>query len=417
MVTAWRWRRDTRIEALGDSVLDAPVSNVPLGVLQERVVVGAGLSIRDTGDPGSIDDEEYLLFYDNVFVSPALLGRFLKAARLRAAGAPGCYQLALEVSPFTRLACFTGEQREHALENGRRCMGFGIFWVAGKEKRRLENAVPLVVDQRRKDFPIPFSSRIPTMSDVVVPVTDLVVVELTSWVHLWLANMYSIAIELFARVRSPRRWPWLARKSLWGAITAGSLAPYRVATSIAGKLVVQGRGCRIHPSAVVEASVLGRNVEIGPGSVVRGSILGDGVRVFEQSNVDLSVLGDGVLIHSQGMVKLTLAYPEAAFNWCQTGVVGERAYLSGLFRPLDVKFRGEVKVLHQGRLCATVLPFLGCCIGHRALVSGDSRLAPGRVIPNDCRILTDMGAITGVPPLPTDEFLVDRGGVIEPWKK
>jgi carbonic anhydrase/acetyltransferase-like protein (isoleucine patch superfamily) len=150
--------------------------------------------------------------------------------------------------------------------------------------------------------------------------------------------------------------------------------------------------------------------------VVRGSILGDRVRVLEQSVVDGSVLGDDVLINPQGLVKGAVAYPRAVFNWIQAGVVGEGAFLSTLCRPLDMKLQGEVRVRHRGRLIGTGLSFLGCCIGHRSFVSADSVIAPGRLIPNDHRIVSDDSRhIRDVPEgLPTDGLLVDRDGVVQP---
>jgi NDP-sugar pyrophosphorylase family protein len=168
----------------------------------------------------------------------------------------------------------------------------------------------------------------------------------------------------------------------------------------------------------VEASVLGRGVDIGPQCVVRGSVLGDGVRVLEHSIVDGSVLGDGVLVNAQGLVKLSLVMPEAVLNWMQAGVVGRRAYLGAFTRALDMRLEGDVRVRHRGALLGTGLPFLGACVGHRAIVSGDSLIAPGRVIPNDCRIVSDEARqIRKVPEeLPPDVLLVERGGVVEPLR-
>src|SRR5262249_7438457 len=156
---------------------------------------------------------------------------------------------------------------------------------------------------------------------------------------------------------------------------------------------------------------------IGPLCVVRGSILGDGVKIMEQSVVDASVLGNQVLINQQGMIKACVAYPEAVLSWMQAGLVGQRAFLGRLCRPLDMKYQGEVRVRHRHSLVNTGLPFLGCCIGHRAFISADSRLLPGRAIPNDYKILSDFRRyIDQVPDdLPTDWLLAERDGKLEPF--
>jgi hypothetical protein len=117
--------------------------------------------------------------------------------------------------------------------------------------------------------------------------------------------------------------------------------------------VIRGAGCRIHPSAVVEACIIGRNVEIGPLSVVRGCLIADNVRIMEHCLVDGSVLGDGVMVNQQGMIRLCLAYPGAVFNYMQTGVVGRHAHLGSLARPLDMKMKGTIRVQHRGRLVDT----------------------------------------------------------------
>ncbi len=416
---AWRWSRGTTLESLGDPVLDAPIANVPLSEQQRRLMERAGFELGTTDDPSAIDDGEFLLFHDNVYISWPLLRRFLARARQEARSRPGCYRLALESSAFTAISAFTGEQPS-ARHDERDVVLYGVFWVRRVGEGvwpLLAAAIPLVLDVRGKEITIPFSSRIPTMPDQVVPITDHVVLELSSWVHLWLANLCAIVVALMEMARTPAWWPWLGWRALLALATARSAAPYRLSSSLARHVVRRGRRCRIHPSAVVEASILGDNVEIGPQCVVRGSILGHGVRVMEHSVVDLSILGDGVIINQSGIVKLALAYPEAVFTWIQTGVIGQRAFLAGSFRPLDMKFSGTVKVRHRGRLIDTGMPFLGCCIGHRVLVSGMTRLEPGRAIPNDYRILTDMKSIKDLAPgLPTDGFLVDRGGIVEPLR-
>ena len=414
---AYRWRRGVRLEGLGDLARDAPIGNRPLAERQREVFAAEGFAIADVDSPAEIRDREFLVFVDNLYVSPALLRTFLKARRREAPRTP-CVQLAVADGPFTAFSQFAGEQPPVAA-GSRRGYRYGLYACrleSPSSIAALDGAEPLLVDAGQRRLTLPFSSRLPTMSDLHVPVTDRVAFELTSWVHLWMANLTFIAVAFMGRVRSGRGLVWLAGRAALGALTAFSLRPYSIALSILGQWVVRGRGCRIHPSAVVEASILGRGVDIGPQCVVRGSILGDRVRVLEQSVVDGSVLGDDVLVNPQGLVKVTVAYPRAVFNWIQAGVVGESAFLGALCRPLDMKVEGEVRVRHRGRLVGTGLSFLGCCIGHRSFVSADSVIAPGRLIPNDHRIVSDDSRhIREVPEgLPIDGLLVDRSGRVQP---
>jgi acetyltransferase-like isoleucine patch superfamily enzyme len=419
---AYRWCLGTRIEALGDLAQEAPIGNRPLAQRQAEVFRRSGRTVEEVSDLSQIREPELLLFADRLYLSWPLLKRFLKAAEAVSGGAAGCFQLALAESSFTALTAFTGEQPRLELPDGRNVCLYRLYLIRlgpnDSVLSVLERAQPVVVEPWIKSVTVPFSSRIPTMTDLEVPVTDSVAIELTSWVHLWLANLCFIGVWLLGLVRSPQGLAWLAWRALLGVAGAMSLRPFRLLTGIAGKLVRRGRGCRIHPSAVVEASILGRNVEIGPLCVVRGSILGDGVKVMEQSVVDASVLGDGVIINQQGMIKACVAFPEAVFAWMQAGLVGRRAFLGRLCRPLDMKYQGEVRVRHRGALVNTGLPFLGCCIGHGAFISADSRLLPGRAIPNDYKILSDFSRyIDEVPDgLPTDWLLLERDGRLEPFK-
>lgn len=416
--TAWRWRRGVRVEALGDLAREAPVGNRPLALRQQEAFAACGIAVRDVDDPAAIRDAEFLLFADNFYASPALLRDFLAAAR--AIKDPGVLQLALREDAFTALAQFTGEQPPVEDGAGGHAFRFGLYLCRGVDATPagLEGARPVLVSSRARDFTLPFSSRISTMTDLHVPVTHRVAFELTSWVHLWLANLYFIYVSFRERLRSPARWPGLLARALAGLALAGSLRPFHIALSVLRRMSLKGRGCRIHPTALVEASVLGGGVDVGPHCIVRCSILGDGVRVMEQSIVDGSVLGDGVLVNPQGMVKLTVAYPRASFTWIQACVVGESTFLGVLCRALEMKFEGEVKVRHRGELVNTGLPFLGSCIGHRAFISADTRIAPGRVLPNDYKVLTDDSRhVRDVPEgLPHDHLLVERDGVITPLR-
>jgi hypothetical protein len=295
-----------------------------------------------------------------------------------------------------------------------------LYWVilgpSDSVTSALEDPTPVVIEPWMKSVTVPFSSRIPTMSDVTVPVTDQVAIEVTSWVHLLMANCYSIGEWILGLWRSPWSLIWLSWKVILGVLGAFSVRPGQIALSVARRVVVRGRGCVIHPSAVVEGSVLGRNVFVGPHCVIRGSILGDGVHVMEYSVIDGCVIGDGAIINQRGYLKLSLLYPEAVLNWMVTGVVGRRTFLGELFIPLDMKVVGEIKVRHRGELVGTGLSFLGCCFGHRVYISGESRIRAGRVVPNDYKIISDMtGYLDAVPAdLPTDHVLYERGGVLEP---
>src|SRR5438552_11233250 len=106
---AYRWRRGVRLEGLGDLARDAPIGNRPLAERQREVFAAEGFAIADVDSPAEIRDREFLVFVDNLYVSPALLRTFLKARRREAPRTP-CVQLAVADGPFTAFSQFAGEQ-------------------------------------------------------------------------------------------------------------------------------------------------------------------------------------------------------------------------------------------------------------------------------------------------------------------
>lgn len=419
MKRAWRWGRGERIELLEDPAGEALIANRPLNQQQNEVFSAAGYAVEDTDAPETLEDEEFLLFYDHLFVSPRLLRRFSREARAQKSGESAARQLVLKNGVFTHLIGFAGEQPEIDLGEGGTGSAYGLWWVRRRPGEAvadlLARAQPVVIDVDERELPVPFSSRIPSMTDITIPLTDLVAIELTSWVHLWFANLFSIVIQFLGLIRSPGGWARLVWCGLRGLVRTRSFRLYDLGIALIQRLVTRGRGCRIHPTAVVEACVLGNNVEIGPLCVVRGCIIGDNVTIMERAGVDGCVLGDGVLVNQGGELKGVLAHPESVVMTMQTGVVGRRAFIMRAFIPQDMRYEGTIRVKHRGRLVDTRLPFLGACIGHRVLVGGQFRLAAGRGFPNDIKLVTDPpDRVNRVPDdLPKNEFLLVRDGKFE----
>jgi hypothetical protein len=413
---AWRWELGTRVEVFDDPVGETLVANVPLSEQQRETFEAQGYRVEPTQDPATIEDTEFLLFSDNLFVSPRLLDRFLRACRKSDVPGTGAARLVLAEDAFTQLTGFAGEQPRVDLGGEKTGWAYGLWWVRGgggdSVLELVERARPVVLETGAREFTIPFSSRLPAMTDLRVSVTDCFAIEITSWVHVWMANLFSIACWLFSFLRTPRGWArlaWCVVRSLFSTLR---WRPYDLGVRALGRLVIRGRGCRIHPTAVVEACKLGKNVQIGPLCIVRGSILGDGVNIMEHSSVDGCVLGDGVLINQGGDLKGVTVYPDSVVRLMQTGLVGRNTFIMRAFMPQDMKFQGTIRVAHRGRLIDTGLPFLSVCIGHRVIVGGLFRLAAGRALPNDLWVLTDpIDRVNVVPDdLPKNDFIVVHQG-------
>lgn len=400
MKRAVRLRRDADVAELGDPVGDAPIANEPLRRHQDRTLAACGYAVEDAqADDGSAE----LVFDEALWVTRPLLAAFLRAARR---AGPGTWQLGLPEDELTRLLAFPGTQPT--------VDGLVLYPLTVRLGGHGGGPLPLAVAVGGVREVIRFSSTLPGMADQPVVLTDKVAVVVDSWVQLWLANLYGLVDAWSRRLRSPLWWPWLAWVLFRGLAGARSLRPFDAAVSALGRLNVVGRRSRIHPSAVVEGCVVGDDVEIGPLCVVRGCVVGDGVRILDHSLVSGCVLGDGVLINQWAMVVGALVYPKAVLSWLQTGVVGRGSFLGALFRPMDMKLSGTIRTRHRGGLVDTGMPFLGCCIGHGCVVTMDTKLLPGRVLPNGVQLMTEPGAVAEVPDdVPRGRLVLEKKGRLE----
>ncbi len=206
-----------------------------------------------------------------------------------------------------------------------------------------------------------------------VPAPRHVACEVRSWADLLWINLFAMA----ARVRSMTPAQGLGIVTL-AVLRARSLNKWR----IAGKLVARGRGCDVHPSAVVEASVLGDGVKIGPGAVVRGCVLGNGVEVEELALAVGSVLGDAARVQRQAMLKFSLVFPRAAVaGGVQLSVMGEGSSIRMGAYTLDRRLDGAPIRVRAGDGWALAGPTLGVAIGPGASVGSGVWIAAGRAIP------------------------------------
>jgi NDP-sugar pyrophosphorylase family protein len=198
-------------------------------------------------------------------------------------------------------------------------------------------------------------------------------------------------------------------------IRAMSIAP----ANVMQKLVNKGRGCEIHPSAVVEASTLGDYVKVGANAVVRFSHLGDSVRIGDQANVQYSVLGDHATVARMGMLQSCVLHAGAnsGHYGLQLCVVGRDTFVGGECILGDFKPGSTIQVFHEGELVDTGTNTLGCAVGHDCAIMMRATFYAGREIPNGVTIIGPPGDIVAkIPPgLPKNTPLMAVGGVLQPY--
>ncbi len=374
-----------------------------------------------------------LVLADHTFVSDKCLGDFLdraldvvgggRAARLALARTPSVDFLrpvsSAAVESFDDSGPGARPQKGWKVElEAKERVAYDCFLVAALPAERgpalleelRKSAVRVVVPKRELGIPI----RMPTLGDSretssLVPITSTVAAHVEHWVHILWLNQMAFGI----------RWMEIARREkLWMAWRALCAFPWTPFSRFFRSLVKKGKGVRIHPTALVEASILGDGVVIGARASVRNSVLGAGVEVGDHATVLSSTLGDRTFVTPRTFVVWAAAYADAVLtNYkLQVSLIGRGASLSTWAGLIDAKLQGEVAVKHDGALVSTERSFIGSCIGHGAFVGAKVLIMPGREIPNGTVIaMRPDELIVEVPrELPAGVPLVRDGGTLVP---
>jgi len=180
---------------------------------------------------------------------------------------------------------------------------YGLYYCKGPlgSQASLESLSPIQIEAEQKAFPIEPGDIMPASVDIqfTPAYSDALLFHVTHWSHLWLLNLLALGEELLRAFTSNKFMLFLR------ALSAFSFNKHKIAS----RFVIKGKGCDIHPSAIVQGCVLGDRVKIGPQCIVQGCILGDDVKLSEQSILLGSVFGKGVSTCPRGWSKLCVVYP------------------------------------------------------------------------------------------------------------
>jgi len=408
-MNAYLWNTGQVLSPFKDPVGDLLILNRPLREHQESVLRRHGLEVAETRDPTTIRDEAFLLIRDDLFFADTALGRFLARAR-EGRSSVAC---ALEQGPFTEFTGFAQPLRDAVLpDSGTPVKVYGLFYCRGPlpSAAALDTFPPVPIEARQMAFPIRPGDMLPSTVDVTFTpaYTDAVMIHVCHWAHLWLANLLALGGTLFQTFTRSKI------KLVLRALSAFSLNKHRIAS----RFVLKGRGCDIHPSAVVQGCILGDRVTIGAHCLVQGCILGDGVKVNEHSILLGSVFGEGSSTSPRGWTKFCVVYPKSSTTGhaLHGSVVGRNVFMASPAYLYDLKIKGTIKIVHNGERVDTGLNFLGSCVGHEAIIGPDIWLASGMEVPNRAVVVKNPGEIiTSIPEdLPEGEYLTVRDGRLVP---
>ncbi len=396
----------TRIAPFADPVGETPVANRPLAEWQRAVLSACGLQLAPWEDEPS---GPCLVMADNLFLTRALLRSFLDAAARLPEGAVGV--LRVQDSCLVRdTAPLQGLQLEERTEE-RATARYPLWYLApGSTWRGVDAACePLNVRPDEKLLRLPVPEQYFGKPEIVVPITGRAALRMRHWAHILAVNRIAWALDLLDRPR----WRNIAALA-WACIRA--LIPTR--SRVLRRLGRIGKGCTIHPTAVLEGVILEDGVNIGPFAVVRFSRIGAGSWIQGHAQVSMSVLGARTLVSAGSVVNFSVTYPDASASQIlmQLSVLGRKAITTGGGFMMDMRFDGDVRVPLDGELQDAGTRFLGSAVGHGAILGTGFWLAPGRAIPNGAVVVRNPRQVVRSIPSAVEPgtVLVQEGGRLVP---
>lgn len=382
------------VEPFGDLPGDLPVLNRPLREVQEAALRAAGLELVAEAPK----DRPYLLFSDRCWFTAEALRRLV-------AGAPG--RLCIDDPDWLRMATLCPDPRRPELA-----------WCPAGHPPSFAGLPdsPAELGLSKVDPPMPHPAFAHAMGGRWVGGRALAH-DLDHWFHLARVNLFALAAvgaeahATFESASIPGKIA-LALPVLW---RARSLSPAAIGRAVSRI----GPGCRIHPTAVIEASELGRDVTVGAHAVVQGSVVGDGATVDAQAWVVASVVGPRAMVGRAAGVALCVLMEGAFVSWGpgrQLCVFGRDSFLAQDCTIFDLSFGGEIKVEHHGERVSSGGHFLGAAVGHRARIGAAAVLGYGAAVPNDAFLVAPADRVLRRWPEPIAGAAMVVDGVARPAK-
>ncbi len=277
-------------------------------------------------------------------------------------------------------------------------------------EERIQAAHPLTIDSKERTLEVPLSEEHHGASHVELPISDRLVMPTGHWLQLLWANLLGLGPYLW-RTLMGRNIVEVFFRAGWAALRAGSLRPHRIGAQL-GRV---GKGCRIHPSAVVEGCWIGDGVEIGANAVIRGSVLSDGAAVEDLAMVEFSVLAPMARVQRQAMVKFSvLGLGSAAGGLMQLGTLDRHSALKRTGVLMDVSFGQGVQVSVRDKLYAAPLGMAGVCVGERTTVGAGVQIAAGRCVPPNIQIVPGAASTVVRIPAGLEGLVTVADGSLEP---
>ncbi len=424
---AYRIKTNKVISPFLEDVSKSLIGFRTLREYQNEVLKEYGFETVDIEDISEIEDQEFLIFYDNVYFTRRCLRYFLNVVKKK----NHSLRLAIPDSLFIQKYEPLQELKDVNI-GGTNGKAYNLFYIRKKEDSTdLEGIQPAFIKFKEIRFKQPIPPNMFGKKYFEQPVTTSIAFHINHWVNLLNANQMEIIVKWVEYITSHPLW--VIGRLLIGFLVfilrgIADLLKYQSVTSAFSKATliasimrwfnVVGKNCEIHPSAILEFSIIGDNVKIGPQSYIRASVINKDVIIEEKTKITFSIIDRGCFVSQITILNGVVAYPDGdvCIDGMQFCLSGRNVKLTGLARPMDLKFGGKISVMYKGRAVETNLEILGSCFGHRCFIGPDIYIAPGREIPNDVIIvphITDVlykipdSAPAGIPMVIENSTLVE----------
>jgi hypothetical protein len=325
----------------------------------------SGCVLRDVEVGQTISDSRYLAFDEDLYFSKTFFEAALQQCR---SGGP-TQRFALAENDFNQRFILPDSSRPEER------LRFSLRHVNGGAAEERNEILP------QKSYP--YAERLPGQvvngGQYAMHQCNMYAARIASPFHLLQVNM---AANLNRSIGLRKRFPqWMMERF--------SPVNSRMFFRALRTLNRIGKGCLIHPTAIIEGSVIGDNVTIGANAIVRCSVVGAGSTIQDQATVMYSVLGKNNYICNGNHIHLCLAYDDVFLihGPYQFSVFGKAA---SVFATINCDIRLDQKTIMiptDVGLLDSQQPLLGVAYGHHSKVGGGNIIAAGRIVPNGRHIL------------------------------
>jgi carbonic anhydrase/acetyltransferase-like protein (isoleucine patch superfamily) len=325
----------------------------------------------------SVDDEEVLVYRNNLFFDRPFIDAFIRAAR--ASGKACQVAFALDDKAIVTHAL--------PLQNGIRREGnvhVADLWYFPRGIK--EEPEPLVIDtepQEKGYYHIPtYMAENQRHGDVVYYIPLKAFLSIENWVHVLTANSPFGITAIAARAEKEADKLSFQLKVLARAL----LERKHVFSSSA--LVRVGKNTKIDPTAIIKGpSFIGDNVIIEAGAVIDICVIGNNVNIMQGSQLSFSVISDGCYIPFRAALFMSALMENSmvAQNAClQLCLVGRNSFVGAgvTFTDFNVIPR-PLRTMHKGELQRIGRTVWGGCVGHNCRIGADLTIYPCRTIESD----------------------------------